>query len=1367
MGASTRPESASVRDAVRVEAFVSRVRGVPRALSLGVLAALAAAASGVLGGPAGGQVVAGSAEILRTSSQRTDVIQSSPRAVIDWRSFSIGAAEHVDFQQPSARAAVLNRVTGSERSALLGRLTANGQVFLVNPNGVFIGPGARIDTASFLATTTNVATADFMKERLQFDDVVNPQGVIVNQGEINAADGGLVALVAPGVENAGVIRARLGRVVLASGNRFALDLYGDELVHFAVDEAAIGGLQDAQGRSLRSRVRQAGRIEADGGEVRLTASAARSVVDDAINMSGHVRAATVGREGGEIVLRGPDDGRVAVSGTLSVTGAGQGQRGGRAAVTGGELHLAGSAMIDASGDAGGGEVRVGGDYRGEGRLARSRKTAVAAGATLRADATGAGNGGSIVVWSDGETRYEGRASARGGSAGGDGGLVEVSGRQTLIHQGKADAAAPAGRAGRLLLDPAFQVVDEGLALAIGDTLGTGTGVELQADLDIVVQAAISGLVEGGIPGAALSLSAGRDILARNHVLTDGGAIALTAGRDITMSEVGGLPAYLYAGTAPIALVAGGNVTARHLLTSGAVSVSSTGGAITLAEDLAHLAGSAGIGSLAILSQGDATLAGVRSAGAVDVRSVAGNVRLDGAVVTGGAASIRAGGDLRVTSGVWSGGEASLSAADGGIAIAESAEVSGRGLDLSAGAGGIAMAAGSVLRAAGEDIALAAAGPVSVRHLDTTGRVTIGTAASPIGGTLTLLEDIGALAKNYHGSLSDVADLVDSTASPMALSLSAASVRLEGGVAVTNLLSITSTSGVVEAVSPLRTGAQGVPTVDANLLVAGGGLQVRSAGSAALLQPVIVTGQGAAPTGQPAPVLVEAQGSVSVPELTSNRRDVLLRSTGGDLAAGVVGTNGGSGGVTLEGVGVSAARIRADGPVTLSGERVVVGTGGIFADGAVAITGETTLAGDLETRQREIRIRSEAGGVLKPLTVDLLASPIELRFWATGVFDPDALNQAAVMAALPLGHPEPGEMYYEDANAVYAQALPRLQEWYAMLSGQWLDLSRFDVSLSRGRTLSTFAGRSDFSAADPGTAVNIEASGISLTTRAAAETTAVVPKINGILNLVADRVILQGSSSTVSGTSGDPVTLALRRAQEQPDPALTTLGVAPASSPLVFARVTLSQESAAGIAVAFDTHLGNGGVLLPFPAGWASGSLDVTGVGGLSESQLASRLPGEPPGRPYSVAKESGGTLGPPPRSFTASPGGGDGSVAGLALGTTRRVPTRPAPPPNTGGPAPVKAPRNVQASLQAGLAPESGPGDDDRLDEKDTALVGGRGVAAVADLGLDSPGDGAAANVFANGHHVATGPTGDPYFAADPFAQADEPGGADEEDEAD
>ena len=165
-------------------------RPVPAGLALAFWAAGAAA------NPQGGVVQAGSATIA-SSGSRLDVIQSSQRAVIDWRSFSIGAGGHVNFQQPSAAGATLNRVTGSEMSAILGRLSANGTVFIVNPNGILIGPGAKIDVGGLVAATANISNENFMAGRYKFDEVVNRDAVIINRGEITARAGGLVALVAP------------------------------------------------------------------------------------------------------------------------------------------------------------------------------------------------------------------------------------------------------------------------------------------------------------------------------------------------------------------------------------------------------------------------------------------------------------------------------------------------------------------------------------------------------------------------------------------------------------------------------------------------------------------------------------------------------------------------------------------------------------------------------------------------------------------------------------------------------------------------------------------------------------------------------------------------------------------------------------------------------------------------------------------------------------------------------------------------------------------------------------------------------------------------------------------------------------------
>ena len=286
-----------------------------------VAAALAVAcyAAGATANPQGGVVKAGSATITANGS-RLDVVQSSQRAVIDWRSFSIGAGGQVNFRQPSAAGATLNRVTGPEMSAILGRLTANGTVFLVNPNGILIGPGAKIDVGGLVAATANISNENFMAGRYKFDEVVNRNAVIVNRGEITAHAGGLVALVAPGVENSGVIRAELGRVVLASGNRFTLDLFGDKLVTFAVDDKVAARLTDVDGRPLQAYVNQSGKIEADGGSILIAASAAKAVLDNVINTSGVVRATSFVQRAGEIVLHGGDEGVVRVAGTLDASG---------------------------------------------------------------------------------------------------------------------------------------------------------------------------------------------------------------------------------------------------------------------------------------------------------------------------------------------------------------------------------------------------------------------------------------------------------------------------------------------------------------------------------------------------------------------------------------------------------------------------------------------------------------------------------------------------------------------------------------------------------------------------------------------------------------------------------------------------------------------------------------------------------------------------------------------------------------------------------------------------------------------------------------------------------------------------------------
>ncbi|MEN9709315.1 MAG: hypothetical protein RIQ68_1723, partial [Pseudomonadota bacterium] len=210
-------------------------------LRLGRIWALAAAllipAKNLEANPLGANVVGGSATVQGSGTSTVTVTQSSQRAIINWQNFDIKEGELTQFIQPDRSATVLNRVTGDVNpTQILGTLSANGQVFVVNPNGILIGNGAVVNTAGFVATTHDVANGDFMAGRYDFTIAGKASASVVNLGMITASHAGFAALVAPGVRNAGTITARFGKVALASGQGFSLDLYGDNLIKLAVGE---------------------------------------------------------------------------------------------------------------------------------------------------------------------------------------------------------------------------------------------------------------------------------------------------------------------------------------------------------------------------------------------------------------------------------------------------------------------------------------------------------------------------------------------------------------------------------------------------------------------------------------------------------------------------------------------------------------------------------------------------------------------------------------------------------------------------------------------------------------------------------------------------------------------------------------------------------------------------------------------------------------------------------------------------------------------------------------------------------------------------------------------------------------------------
>jgi filamentous hemagglutinin family protein len=404
--------------------------------------------------PTDGNVVRGQAEIQQLNPQQLNIQQTSDRAVINWQSFSVGAQEAVHFQQPSTTSATLNRVTGNTRSEIAGRITANGQVMLVNPNGILFTPSAKVDVGGMLATTLDIQDQDFMSGNLNFQQVPGkPPRTVENQGQITVHEGGYAALVAPGVVNSGVINVKMGKVVLASGTQATLDFYGDGLLSLAVDPNLSEQIKDANGQPLSALVNQSGTINADGGTVTLSAKAGAAVVDNVINLSGVVQARSISNQNGTIVLSGGESGMVSVSGTLDVSGVNSGETGGTVQVLGEKVGLMDGAKVNVSGDAGGGTVLFGGDYQGQGTVPNAHFAYIAPNATIHADALTKGNGGKVIVWSEQATRFYGTITAQGGPQEGDGGLVETSGKAFLESLGTVDASAANGTSGIWLLDP--------------------------------------------------------------------------------------------------------------------------------------------------------------------------------------------------------------------------------------------------------------------------------------------------------------------------------------------------------------------------------------------------------------------------------------------------------------------------------------------------------------------------------------------------------------------------------------------------------------------------------------------------------------------------------------------------------------------------------------------------------------------------------------------------------------------------------------------------------------------------------------------------------------------------------------------------
>jgi len=457
--------------------------------------------SPALAGPTGGAIVGGAGSISQTGANTT-VNQTTQNMAIDWQSYNVNANERVQYIQPNSSSISLNRILSQNGSTIAGRIDANGQVILVNPNGIFFTPTSIINVGGIIASGLNIQPTDFMNGNYIFDEVLGTDGMVINSGMINAALGGSVALIGKQVENDGLIVANLGSVNLTAGKQAVLTFDQGGLLGVRVSKEI---LQDELG--VDPAVLNSGEITAAGGRVLLTASTSQDVFSQAVNTgdlgqaisvvvhedgsftlgggadvvnsgrvdvstvattsntgrivllgenvtsSGELRADAEAGNGGEIELHAQDTTLLTENSVTSARSESEGQ-GGMIKVLGDNVGLFDQSIVDTSGANGGGQVFIGGDQEGNNPLIPNAEFIyLSEQSQVFADALDNGDGGRLITFASDTARIYGDLFARGGSNGGDGGFIETSGLIGFQVVGAPDASSPQGEAGTWLIDP--------------------------------------------------------------------------------------------------------------------------------------------------------------------------------------------------------------------------------------------------------------------------------------------------------------------------------------------------------------------------------------------------------------------------------------------------------------------------------------------------------------------------------------------------------------------------------------------------------------------------------------------------------------------------------------------------------------------------------------------------------------------------------------------------------------------------------------------------------------------------------------------------------------------------------------------------
>ena len=452
-----------------------------------------------------------------------------------FQEFGLDAGQIANFLSNPNIQNILGRINGGNPSIINGLIQVTGgnsNLFLMNPSGIIFGNNASLNVpGDFTATTaTGIGFGDGWFNAVGVNDYLNlggnpdsfnfsdaESGVIINSGDLQVANDSNISLNGSTVINTGTIETEGGNITVAAvpgTNRVRISQEG-QLLSLEVPIP-----HNANGEALPIRV------------VDLPNLLRGLPVDIDTGLEVAANNDVTVANSDTVIPNEP--GTTIVSGTIDASNTGG---------MGGEVHILGDkvgligADIDASGDIGGGEVLVGGDYKGEGAVPNADVTLVDRDSTIKADAWQNGNGGKVIVWSDNTTRVYGEISAKGGLNFGNGGFVETSSAGFLDIQNTPDVSAFNGISGTWLIDPHnisitdLDEVDNNIGtespfVATGDDVNLWVGFieqALQDGTEVIVSTGTTGNQAGditleadldfnGTGNSTLTLEAANDIV---------------------------------------------------------------------------------------------------------------------------------------------------------------------------------------------------------------------------------------------------------------------------------------------------------------------------------------------------------------------------------------------------------------------------------------------------------------------------------------------------------------------------------------------------------------------------------------------------------------------------------------------------------------------------------------------------------------------------------------------------------------------------------------------------------------------------------------------------------------------------------------